>query len=396
MSIDEAPPVNNSGGMAVRIRRIIMEPKLEWPLIAAEPMSVKGIMIGWAVPLAAIGPVAGLVGSLVFGFGAFGIVYRPSLTLALTGAITSYALSLLSVWVLSLIIDALAPTFQGVKNPVAAMKVAAFSATASWLAGIFQVVPMLAILGIVGLYSLYLLYLGLPLLMKSPPDKAIGYTVVSVIAAAILFAVVGSITSSITTRMASPLLAGTAAGGTVAIAGVGSLDLGKLDAASRSIEAASRQADAGAKGAVTPVAAATLAALVPGSIGGWTRTSLESSSGGAAGVGASSASGHYTQGADTMTLTVSDIGAMGALASIGQALNVQSNKQTEQGYERSGVIDGRMTSAKWDGATRSGEYSTIIGNRFTVAAEGRVSDDHQLKVAVDAIDPGKLAALAAH
>src|SRR5690606_41930837 len=63
-------------------------------------------------------------------------------------------ISLVSIYVLSLIIDALAPNFGGTKDPVKAFKVAAYSWTAAWIAGIFGVIPQLAILSIVGLYSL--------------------------------------------------------------------------------------------------------------------------------------------------------------------------------------------------------------------------------------------------
>ena len=39
-----------------------------------------------------------------------------------------------------------------------------------------------------GLYSLYLLYLGLMRVMKSPPDKAVGYAVVVVLVAIVVSA----------------------------------------------------------------------------------------------------------------------------------------------------------------------------------------------------------------
>ncbi len=49
---------------------------------------------------------------------------------------------------------------------------------------------MLGILA--GLYGLYLLYLGLPVLMKSPKDKSVGYTVAVIVAAIIIFIVIGA------------------------------------------------------------------------------------------------------------------------------------------------------------------------------------------------------------
>ncbi len=50
-----------------------------------------------------------------------------------------------------------------------------------------QIIPVIGwIGGLLGLYSLYLLYTGLPVLMKSPPEKALGYTVVVIIVGIIL------------------------------------------------------------------------------------------------------------------------------------------------------------------------------------------------------------------
>jgi hypothetical protein len=105
--------------------------------------------------------------------------------------VVQYVLTLVVVYVVALIIDNLAPTFGGTKNQVQALKVAAYSYTPAWVAGIFSLIPGLRFLGILGLYSLYLLYLGLPVLMKSPKEKALGYTVVVIIVAVILSVVVG-------------------------------------------------------------------------------------------------------------------------------------------------------------------------------------------------------------
>jgi hypothetical protein len=104
-----------------------------------------------------------------------------------------FVLSLVAVYVIGLIIDALAPTFGGTRNPIQALKVAAYSSTASWLAGVFALLPGLRVLQILGLYSLYLLYLGLPVLMKAPQDKAVGYTAVVVIAAIVVTMLVGMV-----------------------------------------------------------------------------------------------------------------------------------------------------------------------------------------------------------
>lgn len=184
-------------GMAGRIKRIILSPRSEWAAIDEETTTTRAVMIGWVLPLAAIGPIAGLIGQLVFGYSFFGIHYRPTVGMAISTAVVSYIAAIVGVWVLALIIDALAPTFGGTKNSVQAMKVAAYSMTAAWIAAIFQIIPSLALIGaVLGLYSFYLLYVGLPLLMKAPADKGLAYTIVTIVVAIVLYFVIGAIVAA--------------------------------------------------------------------------------------------------------------------------------------------------------------------------------------------------------
>jgi hypothetical protein len=114
---------------------------------------------------------------------------------AITSAIVTYVMALAMPYLLALIIDALAPTFNGQRSQIQALKVAAYSSTAAWVAGIFALIPGLRFLTILGVYSLFLLYLGLPVLMKSPKEKAIGYTVVVILAAIVLSILIGVVSS---------------------------------------------------------------------------------------------------------------------------------------------------------------------------------------------------------
>jgi hypothetical protein len=182
-----------------RVKNILLKPREEWRVIDAEPTTPVELYKGYVIPLAAIGPVASAIGSLAFGYQGFGISYRPPVGTVISSTLVTYLLTLGGVYVLALIIDALAPNFGGTQNQVQALKVAAYSSTASWVAGIFGLVPVLSWLGIVGLYSLYLLYLGLPVLMKVPEEKALGYTAVVIIAAIVLFLVVGLVAGSFMT-----------------------------------------------------------------------------------------------------------------------------------------------------------------------------------------------------
>jgi hypothetical protein len=177
-----------------RVKNILLVPAKEWEVIDTEPTTVAGLYTGYIMPLAAIGPIAQVIGYSVFGYSVpFAGSYRMPIGTAITGAIVSYVLALAGVYVLALIIDALAPTFGGSKSQIQALKVAAYSSTAAWVAGIFTLLPGLRMLGILGLYIIYLLYLGLPVLMKAPKDKAVGYTVVVIVAAVVLFFLIGTV-----------------------------------------------------------------------------------------------------------------------------------------------------------------------------------------------------------
>ena len=188
MTLENPPAVDPS--LVSRAKYILTRPKFEWPVIDAESASIKGLFTNYAVILAAIPAVATIVGQIAFG--------HRGLVGPLLGGALSYVLSLVSVYVLGLIIDALAPTFNGTKDKVQSMKVAVYSMTAAWTASIFNLFPALAWLGgLLGLYGFYLLYLGLPTVMKAPQDKALGYTVVVVLAAIVLAMVVSAIAAGV-------------------------------------------------------------------------------------------------------------------------------------------------------------------------------------------------------
>jgi hypothetical protein len=180
-----------------RAKKILLQPKQEWPVIDAEQTSIGALYTGYIIPLAAIGPIAQLIGFSVFGMRIpfTGVTYRVPISYGIKTAVIGYVLALIGPFVLALIIDALAPTFGGQKSQIQALKAAAYSSTAAWVAGIFALIPALSILGILGLYSLFLLYLGLPVVMKAPQDKAVGYTVVVIVCAIVLYILIGWITT---------------------------------------------------------------------------------------------------------------------------------------------------------------------------------------------------------
>jgi hypothetical protein len=197
MSVSGGPIVSRS--LVARVKGILLSPSAEWQLIESEPATTGGLYAGYIVPLSAIGPIAGAIGLSLFGISVpFVGRIHSSLTWVLEGAVLGYIFGLLGVYVTAFVVDALAPTFGGEKNMVQSLKVVAYSFTAAWVAGILRIVPALGILVVLAsLYSLYVFYLGLPILKKSPPDKALGYSVVSIVCAIIVNIVIGAVTAAI-------------------------------------------------------------------------------------------------------------------------------------------------------------------------------------------------------
>ena len=183
-----------------RVQGILLKPKEEWEKIKGESLTIPQMFTSYAALLAAVPPIAHMIGLTLIGRSIPVIgVYRYGLGRTLLYAIFYYALSLVSVYVLGIIVNALAPTFSSKQNPENAMKIAVFSMTPVWVAGIFYIIPVLGVLAVLGsLYGIYLFYIGFSSsIMDTPQDKVVGYVVVSIIVAVILMAVVWAILGAI-------------------------------------------------------------------------------------------------------------------------------------------------------------------------------------------------------
>lgn len=180
-------------GLIDRAKNIIMKPRQEWQVIDAEPATVGGLYTGYIIPLSLLPAIAGAVGLALFGISLpfFGNIKMPVGT-ALGSAAVQFVGGLIGIYIVALVIDALAPTFGGTKNPIQAMKVAAYSYTAAWVFGILSIIPALGLVVLLlSLYSLYLLYTGLPILMKSPPERSFGYTALTVVVVIVVYICIG-------------------------------------------------------------------------------------------------------------------------------------------------------------------------------------------------------------
>ena len=167
-----------------RIKNILPSPRTEWPMIAGETATVQSLYVGYILVLAAIAPLALLI--------------RTG-GVAIAAAIAHYAIALVITYLMALIVDLLAPTFNGTKDFTQSLKLVAYSYTAPWVAGVFLLLGG-TIGGLIGLlaaiYAWYTFYLGVPVLKKCPPEKAVAYTIVVVLCGIVLAIVLGGVLMS--------------------------------------------------------------------------------------------------------------------------------------------------------------------------------------------------------
>ena len=176
-----------------RAKNIIMTPKTEWSVIAAEEPNVTQILTGYVIPLALIPAVASVIG-----YGVIGSGMGTSLTWGIGMGIISFVSTVLGVYLTAFVVDFLAPNFGSQKNFGRSMQLVAYAYTPAWVAGILNIVPAIGVIAaLAGLYGLYLMYLGFPHTMKTPEDKVIVYLIVAIVALIVIYMILGAILTAI-------------------------------------------------------------------------------------------------------------------------------------------------------------------------------------------------------
>jgi hypothetical protein len=199
LTASSSPRTGAMPRLGTRVRAILKSPRSEWPVIASEPTTAMEIYTGYAMPLAAIGALALFLAQVTIGFALplVGVI-RADLVTGLAVGLLLFAFSLVHLALLAWIIAGLAKPFGGEPNMLRALKVAAYSYTPVWLAGVLYLMPWLALFwGIACLYGLYLAYVGLPIVMRCRPDRAASYAVVAGAAGFVLFAIFAGVITAL-------------------------------------------------------------------------------------------------------------------------------------------------------------------------------------------------------
>lgn len=445
-------PASSTATLIERVKNIVLKPKLEWPVIAPEPTSIAQIYTGYAMPLAGVAAVMSFLHLSVIGVHIpFGGAMRMPVSSGLTAAILSFGVVLIAVFLIGLIINALAQTFAGTSDRRQAMKVAVYAFTPGWLASFLALSPVLPTLlqWIAFFYGIYVLYLGLPVLMRSPKDRALGYTATVVVCSILLGIVFAGLSmfaahfgwaparlSSSPAAQAAAQDQGATAVGNILGNALGTDAKGKegLGAALSSLAKAGSPADvpltssaaaattntqdaqaaAPADAAPNPASAVgglvtalggalggshrvavmdskMLTAMLPPSLPGMKRTDAQGETRAAVGIKTSSAKAVYQgdNGAD-VHIEISDISAVSGLIDVADSVVQNTTSESTSGFERDQTISGRSVHEKYDAKAKKGDLNVILAKRFEVDVAGDGVDMNTLEQSLGQVDLARL------
>jgi Yip1 domain len=197
-----------------RAKNILLTPNTEWDFVAKEPATVGGLFTGYAIPLSVL-PVIGSVvatGLLGIGMGALGGL---GMSFVLGSAAVGFAAGLIMLFLMSFLVNAISPSFNGKSDTVSATKLMTYASTPSWVGGLFA--PFLGsaalVVSIAAIaYVVYLIYTGARSVMEVPAEKVAGFTVVTILIYIVLLIVVSIIIGVIALALFGGAMMAAAAG----------------------------------------------------------------------------------------------------------------------------------------------------------------------------------------
>jgi hypothetical protein len=446
---------SSAASFLARVKGILLSPSTEWPVIEREDTPPATLFVSYVAPLAALAALVNFIRMSVVGINMpFGGTFRSPVTTGLTNAILTCVMAVVGVALIAWIINLLAPTFGGTRDTRRALRTAAYSLTAAYVGTFLGLLPLGTLLSLLaGLYGIYTLYLGLPLMMRSKPDKAVGYTASVVICTILAGLILGALSASLgvgrsialggfnrphdVNREEAAGQVGNAIGGLLGSDQKGKEDISaaianmaqageqmeqqeKRNAANATRAAADATATqtstdpqnparaAAAVGGLlsalggsmggahrhTPVDFHKLEQLLPAALPGMSRQQASGAANQALGVKKTSATGTY-QGAGNARaqVEISDATGVSGLIDMADSLNVNQESESDSGFEKDASVGGQKVHEKYDRNSRHGEVSALVARRFTVDVSGDNVSIEDLERALSAVDLKALEAM---
>ena len=182
-----------------------------------------------------------------------------------------------------------------------------------------------------------------------------------------------------------------------------------MEAAGKQLEAAQKSGDVQAQGAAVgkAIAAATggstqvealapdrLKSFLPETLAGLKRVDVSASRSGALGMQVAEAKARYSaEGGQALDLEITDMGSAKGLMALAGIADVEQEHQTQTGYDKTYKQGDTLVHEQWDSVAKHGEYSVVVGQRFSVKVSGTAGKSDDLKSALGGVDLAGLGAL---
>lgn len=447
------PPFNSQAvaSFLTRVKGILLSPSSEWSVIASENTSPVPLVTTYVMPLAILAALVNFIRMSVVGVSLpFGGTIRTPMLAGITNAVLTCVMAAVGVGIVALIINLLARTFGGTSDGRRALQTSAYSLTAAYVGSVLGLLPLGTLLSLfAGLYGIYTLYLGLPLMMHSRPDKAVGYTASVVICTIVLGLILGALSASLGIGRAATLGAftrsqdrdvareeaaatvGNAIGGILGTDEKGKEGIGaaisslaktgeqmaeqerqRAASSSRATSsgAASSDATTADSAQANPVAAAgglmsalggalggaqrhapvdfhQLETLLPATLPGMSRQEASGASNEALGIKKTSATATYRGSGDARAqVNITDATGISGLMDMAASMDVKEATESDSGFEKDVSLGGRKVHEKYDRNSRHGEISTLVARRFAVDISGDNVSMEDLERSLAAVD----------
>lgn len=190
----------------------------------------------------------------------------------------------------------------------------------------------------------------------------------------------------------------------------------EMEAAGKKAEAAAAKGDVGAAmgeamkalgglagaagtatgGSYDPVDFRKLKELLPQELAGFEKGDSSGEKNNAFGISVSEAKQSFrtADGSKSVRFEITDPGTLaGPFALANMWMNVEIDKETSSGYEKTSTVGGRKLHEKWNKDGKHGEVHLVVGNRFMVEIDARGVEMADIKSLISKIDVAKLEAM---
>ena len=176
-----------------RVSKILFKPRPAWGTISQENRTLRQMMVGYVIPLAALASTVAMVGWTFIGVDNV-FVQLKGIRWGLYELVEKFLVFTLTILIVIFVLDLLAPFFKSQRNINKSAELVSYSCTPGLVGALLAIIPSIGFIGyLFGVYGFYLWWLGLEPMKQTPEDKQIPYLITSILLIIVVFAVLANL-----------------------------------------------------------------------------------------------------------------------------------------------------------------------------------------------------------